>query len=257
MYYCCGMSDRGSVRDHNEDAFMINKTVMTAKTLESSIRRPFIAAVADGVAGEAKGEVASQLALKLLSGVRPARKTDYRKKILDIHRRIRKYGITHDNARNMQTTLCALAVDGEGRHYAINVGDSRLYRLRGGAITQISTDQSLVQLLSGKAHITSEEKLKNINSHIILPVLGNLSDDPDPQIIPIEPMEYGDLILICSDGLSDYLSVSEFEEILALPSRLPKRLARLIDKAIENGSPDNITVLAVTVTEDRVSENRG
>lgn len=246
MYYCCGMSDRGRVRDHNEDAFMINRTVMTAETLETSVRGPFIAAVADGVAGEAKGELASKMALKLLSGVRPAKKTDYRKKILDIHRHIRKYGITHENSSNMQTTLCALAVDSDGRHYAINVGDSRLYRMRGGNIKQISTDQSLVQMLHGNGNITSEEKLKSLNSHIILPVLGNTSDDPDPQIIPIEPIEYGDLILICSDGLSDYLSAGEFEEILALPAKLPKRLSMLIDRALQNGSPDNITVLAVS-----------
>lgn len=255
MYYCCGMSDTGSVRDHNEDAFMINKTVMNTSQLESSLQYPFIIAVADGVAGEAKGEVASKMALKMLSGVRPSGKTDYRKKVLNIHRKIRKYGITHERSENMQTTLCALAVDEKGGHYVINVGDSRLYRVRSGSIRQISTDQSLVQMLYGDRRISFEEKLKHKNSHVILPVLGNTSADPEPQIIPIEPLEYGDIILICSDGLSDYLTQGEFEEILALPLKLPKRLSILTQTAIKNGSPDNITVLAVSLYED-VSERQ-
>ena len=55
MYYCCGITDTGSVRDHNEDAFLINKLVLSQASLESNIKAPFIVAVADGVGGEASG----------------------------------------------------------------------------------------------------------------------------------------------------------------------------------------------------------
>ena len=57
----------------------------------------------------------------------------------------------------------------------------------------------------------------------------------------------GDIIIICSDGLSDYITTGEFEEILAMPMRLPKRLRRLIDAAMDNGSTDNITVVGISV----------
>ncbi|MBQ8568108.1 MAG: serine/threonine-protein phosphatase [Oscillospiraceae bacterium] len=246
MYYCCGITDTGCVREHNEDAFMINRTVMSDNNLESSLKGPFIVAVADGVAGEADGDVASKMALKMLSDIRPTRRTDFKKKIMDIHRKLRKYGEKHRRSSNMQTTLCALAVDEKGSHSVINVGDSRLYRMRNGSLKQLSTDQSLVQMLYADGRISYEERLYHKNRNIIFPVLGNNSSDPDPQVIPIEPMEHGDLILICSDGLSDYITKGEFEEILSLPLKLPKRLAKLTETAMKNGSPDNITVLAVS-----------
>ena len=252
MYYCCGISDRGNIRDHNEDAFLINRKVMSKSVLESNLTSPFIVAVADGVAGEAKGEVASRLALEMLAGVRRFGKTDYRKKVMDIHNKLKRYGKSHRNHENMQTTLCALAVDSKGRHQLINVGDSRLYFMRGGYLRQLSTDQSLVQVLYSEGHITAEEKFKHINRNLILPVLGSTSSDPAPQVVPIEPMQYGDTILICSDGLSDYLTKGEIEEILAMPLKLPKRLSKLVDAAMENGSPDNITVLAVSSIDDGI-----
>ena len=92
MYYCCGITDVGTVRDHNEDAFLINKIVMDKAMLESELHTPFITAVADGVGGEAGGEVASRLALNLLCALKPAENTDYEKKILDIHYALRKNG---------------------------------------------------------------------------------------------------------------------------------------------------------------------
>ena len=250
MYYCCGITDTGCVRDHNEDAFLINRNVVTEARNETNLKYPFIVAVADGVAGEADGEVASSMALKMLSGIRPNKKTDYKKKVMNIHNKLRNSGMTHEKSANMQTTLCALAVDGDGSHHIINVGDSRLYRLRNGCIKQLSTDQSLVQMLYANGRITHEEKLYHKHRNIIFPVLGNLASDPEPQIIEIDPIQYGDVILICSDGLSDYLTQGEFEEIMALPLRLSKRLSKLTETAKKNGSPDNITVLAVSNTVD-------
>ncbi len=246
MYYCCAFSDTGNVREHNEDAFLIDKKVRTDSGLENSFRHSFIVAVADGVAGENSGEIASRMALKMLSGVRPKEKTDYREKILDIHRRIRRYGIKHNGAKNMQTTLSAFAVDNAGNHIGVNVGDSRIYRYRSGRIRQLSADQSVIQSALGKRKISILDKSGNPYSHMILPVIGNTACDPEPQIIPIESMEQGDIILICSDGLSDYITDGEFEEILALPIKLPKRLKKLAETAMKNGSADNITVLAVS-----------
>ena len=248
LYYCCGISDKGAVREHNEDAYLVNKIVLSQAQMESDVSAPFITAVADGVGGEASGEIASRMALELLSGVKFGKKVDLRAKLLAIHAKLRRYGITHGSSANMQTTLCALAVDENGRAFVANVGDSRMYRCRGGIIRQLSTDQSLVQLLYEQGKITQEEKKTHAQRNVIFPVLGNISDDPDPMITEIEGgIKKGDIIIICSDGLSDHITAGEFEEILALPMRLPKRLRRLVDTAIDNGSTDNITVVGVSV----------
>jgi len=248
LYYCCGISDKGAVRSHNEDAYLVNKIVMSHAQVESEINHPFIAAVADGVGGEASGEIASRMALELLSGVRVGKKVDLRAKLMSIHNRLKRYGITHGGSANMQTTLCALAVDDSGRAFSVNVGDSRMYRYRDGVITQLSTDQSLVQMLYEQGKITDEEKKTHSQKNVIFPVLGNISDDPDPCVSEIEGgIVKGDIIIICSDGLSDFITRGEFEEILSLPMRLPKRLRRLADTAIDNGSTDNVTVVGVSV----------
>lgn len=250
MYYCCGITDKG-VRQNNEDAYLINKIVPDKAQMESDIRPPFITAVADGVGGEAAGEVASHLALELLSSVRFGKRVSLRSKIMTIHTKLRRFGLTHGGTLNMQTTLCALAVDEEERAYAVNVGDSRLYRYRGGVLQQLSTDQSLVQMLYEQGKITREEQRTHAERNVIFPVLGNIADDPDPQITEIEGgIRPGDLIIICTDGLSDYVTPGQFEEILALPMRLPKRLRRLVDAAIENGSPDNITAVGLLAAND-------
>ena len=83
-------------------------------------------------------------------------------------------------------------------------------------------------------------------------MLGSLSEDPKPQIMPIEGgLLHGDVILMCSDGLSDNLTNGEFEDILAQPKKLPKRLADLVERAVKNGSRDNITAVAVTCFSDK------
>lgn len=246
MFYCCGITDVGTSRDHNEDAFLINHKVTTSSKIEDKAEAPMVAAVADGVAGESSGEVASRLALVQLSALKPSPKVDYREKLLAIHRILQKHGISH-KSENMQTTLCALAAEPDGKVIMMNIGDSRMYLYRGGIIKQLSRDQSLVQMLYEQGHITPEQRMHHARKNVILPVLGNLSADPEPQIEEIEGrLSHGDIIVICTDGLSDHLTTGEFEDILAQPKRLPLRLADMIERAKANGSSDNITVVGIT-----------
>lgn len=247
MYYCCGITDKGSVRDHNEDAFLIGKTVVTDDKAEFNMEPPFIAAVADGVGGEACGEVASRYVLEMARDIRISCGADYVKPVLDIHRGLRRYGMMRSNP-NMQTTFCGLVIDDEGSAAIINVGDSKLFRYRGGIIRQLSRDQSLVQILYEQGEITAEEKKKHIHRNVILPVMGNAEEDPDIAVTPIAGgIIPGDLILICSDGLSDYITTGDFEDTLARPIKLPKRLAMLKELAVKGGSADNITVVGVSI----------
>ena len=157
MFYCCGITNKGN-RDHNEDALMIHKAYITEGTLEEHIPSPFIAAVADGVAGEQAGELASSLCLRLLSNIKYNHTTDLKERINDVHEVLVQYGLENGAYLNMQTTLCGVAIDENDRITTFNVGDSRLYRYRNAMIRQLSRDQSLVQLLYEKGTITSNDE---------------------------------------------------------------------------------------------------
>ncbi len=245
MYYCCGITDKG-VMKHNEDAYMIDGKVMTEGSIDCMVREPFIAAVSDGVSGENSGEFASEMCLELMSRVDYSSGVDLEETVMSVHDQLARIGSAKSSTHNMQATLCAVAIDEDEYLHTINVGDSRMYRYRGGDIKQISKDQSLVQMLFDEGTITEKEKATHIHKNIIFPVMGNVSSEPQPDIRDLnEIMKYGDVLLICSDGLSDYVSPTDMEDILALPAKLPRRLQKLVKLAIDNGSPDNITIVAL------------
>ncbi len=251
MYYCCAITDKG-IRENNEDALLIHRTVLTEGVTECLAAPPFLAAVADGVSSEQCGEIASEMCLRLLRDVEYSSEVDLKDVLAEIHRKLTEYSSQQDETANMQTTLCGIAVDEyEGLH-TINVGDSRLYRYRSGRLQQLSRDQSLVQLLYEEGSITKEEKQNHKHRNIIFPVLGNLSSTPDFDVRNNdECVQFGDVLLICSDGLSDYVSTDEMEEILAAPKPLVRRLRLLTDLALENGSTDNITIITLMRMADK------
>ncbi len=245
MYYCCAMTEKG-VRENNEDALLIHRTVLTEGVTECTVSAPFLAAVADGVSSEHCGELASSMCLNLLREVKYSSKLDLKETLREIHGFLTDYSCRHEETANMQTTLCGIAIDEYEGIHTINIGDSRLYRYRSGRLVQLSRDQSLVQRLYEEGAITKEERQHHWQRNIIFPVLGNLSSSPDYDVRDIdECVQFGDLLLICSDGLSDYVSTDEMEEILAMPKPLVRRLRLLADLALENGGTDNITIIAL------------
>ncbi len=250
MYYCCGITEKGNM-PHNEDALLIGHTVSDGGAVEQTLEPPFICAVSDGVSGELSGELASRMCLEQLRDIKYGKRVKLEKKLIEIHRRLAEYGDEHEETRNMQATLCGIAVDENDRINFINVGDSRLYRYRSGKLRQISRDHSLVQMLYEEGSITNEERRTHIHRNIIFPVLGNLRSEPKIDVEPIEGgMQFGDILLLCTDGLSDYISRIGIEEILELPKSLQVRLKMLVDKALANGCADNITVIAVVYCEE-------
>lgn len=249
MYYCCGITEKG-VMPHNEDAMLIGKNVTDSGASDQMLDTPFIVAVSDGVSGELSGELASRMCLEHLRDVKYNRKTRLKQKILEIHRKLADYSTENPDMHNMQATLCGIAVDEQNNIHTINVGDSRLYRYRGGRLRQISRDQSLVQLLYEEGSITQEERRTHVHRNIIFPVLGNLSSEPEIEVLPLEDgIKYGDILLLCTDGLSDYLSPLDIQEVLELPKSLPQRLEMLINKALDKKCEDNITIIAVVYCE--------
>lgn len=251
MYLCCAITDRG-VRPHNEDALLLYKTVLTEGITESRLTAPFLVGVADGVSGERSGELASATCMEMLKNISFNSRTDLDSKLMEIHQTLTEMGSENTENQNMQTTLCALGIDENEMLHTINVGDSRLYRYRNGCLIQLSRDQSLVQMLYEEGSITRAERETHKQKNIIFPVLGNLNSLPIFDIQEHEErIEFGDVLLLCSDGLSDYVTSPEMEEILAMPKALARRMQLLVELALENGSTDNITVIAITRTGKR------
>lgn len=245
MFYCCGITDKG-IKSHNEDALLIHRKILHKGSMEFYLTAPFIAAVCDGVSGEKSGEIASKLCLENLKCIKYTHETDLLQVVDSIHSNILKKSLRRRKHLNMQTTLCAIAVDEDNNILSLNIGDSRLYLYKNASLKQISKDQSLVQMLCDEGRITAYEKRKHSHRNLIFPVIGNKDSKPYAELKPImDGQAFGDLFLLCTDGLTDYLSNSDIEDILSMPLHLSKRLRKLVDTSIENGCKDNISVVAV------------
>lgn len=229
---------------HNEDALLIGQDVLTDGSLEKNLNPPFILAVSDGVSGENAGELASAMCLDILKGTEDLHQNELADGIMKIHHKLADFSRDNSETNNMQATLCGIAVGEDGSVISFNVGDSRLYKFRAGELRQLSRDQSLVQLLYEKGEITYEERKTHVHRNIIFPVLGNVKDLPKVDTCEAS-LDFGEVLIICTDGLSDYVSSADILDIMERPKNLAVRLDLLVRKAIENGANDNISVVAV------------
>jgi protein phosphatase len=242
-----GYTGAGRKEGQNEDAFLLGRNVTDDGALELEVKNfPVVAAVADGVSGETSGEVASKAALEVLSGVKINSKTDYAEVILSIHRFLKMQG-TLKGLSNMQTTLNASVFLSEKSGVIVNVGDSRAYLWRGGELSQLTKDQSLAQILFEAGQLSKAQKEKFLHKNVILPALGNMTADPTPDVYDMPELLPGDVILMCTDGFSDFVPLPDAEYIMSLPERLPERLEKLYKRALMGGSKDNITVVGVSI----------
>lgn len=247
MYYCCGISDKG-VMPHNEDALMMNDAVLTYGSEKCSIEPPFILAVADGVSGECAGELASAMCLDMVKEITDFQRDSIEDRITEIHEKLAEFSRNDSESRNMQTTLCGIAVDADGMITSFNAGDSRLYRFHDGCLEQLTRDQSLVQLLYEEGKITPEERRTHARRNIIFPVIGNIKDSPKIEIRDVpEITENSDILMLCTDGLSDYLSDDEIKEILERPENLCEKLDIFVETALKNGGADNISIILASL----------
>ena len=229
-------SDTGRRRRRNEDNYVV---------------APPLFAVADGMGGAQAGEVASQLAASALEagdsdGLEGTRRIDAL--IQEANRRIFDRASTDPSASGMGTTMTVALV--EGMTVAIgHVGDSRAYLVRGEQMEQLTDDHSLVNELLKSGKLSEEEAQVHPQRSVITRAVGT---DPDVDVdgFTIEA-EDGDIILICSDGLSDMV---EDEEILELVHRnrddLDKAVKTLVAAANRGGGEDNITAVAFRISTD-------
>lgn len=226
----------GLQREHNEDSLLLRPDAG-------------VFAVADGLGGHNAGEVASELAMRILDA-----QCDYKPLIERLPRTLYKVveeandaiyrsAQSADSLRGMGTTLSAIWFCGE-RVVVGHVGDSRVYRLRQGVLMQLSEDHTLLAeairdgLSSGKAHAL-------IPNNIITRAVG-VRRRVAPMLASCS-VQAGDRFLLCSDGLSDVVSEALLRKRLALWPEPDQAASTLVEDALAAGGPDNITAIVIDV----------
>ena len=238
----CGLSDVGLLRRKNQDLWL---------------QLPFMGfyALADGMGGHNAGEVAAAEAMAALLAAAPglladaadadAAQVSLVQLVHHVNQAVWKKSLSTPRCAGMGTTLCCLHLIG---NYAqiVNVGDSRLYRLRGGGLQQLTTDDSLFERLVAEGAFLREERARCDQRHVITRAIGlspllELSSQR-------EVVHDGDRFLLCSDGLTDMLSKEEITEELLKEQPITDQVEALISAAKQRGGHDNITLLLIAVT---------
>ena len=245
-----GLSDIGLNRANNEDVWV-------------ALPEIGFFALADGMGGHQAGEVAAKEAIEhLCFSIRnfspslspPDLVPAFRKAIEKANRRVYELGRELALLSGMGTTLCCLYWTPEAVIYC-HVGDSRIYRLRGGKLELLTQDHSLfARFLARFKHLGEEPRSPYPYKHVITRAVGT-SRKANPEIA-IATHEPGDLFLLCSDGLSDVLELRDIEKILEHSPSLEESAAHLIEKAKIKGSSDNITVLLVNQHANHLSRQQ-
>jgi PPM family protein phosphatase len=240
-----GLTDAGKVRQNNEDALLVG---------EGEDETLFV--VADGIGGFEAGEVASSLAVDVLKDLPPGE--SFKAAIGEANRRIVAAGRGDEKLSGMGTTVVAIrfgGTQGEPVAEVAHVGDSRAYLMRGGDMKPITEDHSLVAELVRSGDLTRDQAAEHPQKNLITRALGADEEvDVDTAVLPIEA---GDRILLCSDGLSDMVSEAGISEILADSPDDPERAARvLLSAALDAGGNDNITIVVVDVKEQPAADVR-
>jgi PPM family protein phosphatase len=228
-------SDRGRIREGNEDSYVASGS---------------LAAVADGMGGAQAGEVASATAADELRGLQDGGpwRTDrsagdaLKEAVLEANRRIREMAAGDKSLEGMGTTVTALLEDGDVVHLA-HVGDSRAYLLRGGELSQLTEDHTLVQELVKQGKLRPEDAKRHPQGSIITRALGADADlQVDTATFKIVP---GDRLLLCTDGLTAVVDPTTIRNVLLRTRDAQQAAERLVAMANEQGGPDNVTVVVL------------
>ena len=227
-------TDTGRQRKDNED---------------NAFARPPLFVVADGMGGAQAGEVASQIAIEAFQAGLPESGTPEKRlaeRARDANRRIYEISSTEHDRAGMGTTLTAVYVD-DAELAVAHVGDSRAYLFRDGELGRLTQDHTLVEELLRRGKLTEEQAAEHPQRSIITRALG-----VDPEV-DVDTRTYkaraGDVVLLCSDGLTSMISEKEVSAILRQEPDLDRAAERLIAEANEAGGRDNITVILFRLEE--------
>lgn len=234
------LSERGR-REHNEDSYYIPADGHTA-----------LAAVADGMGGHKAGSTASTLAIEtLVSDIERGGESDPERLILRAVRAANAAVYAKSKSgtgfSGMGTTL-VLALPLEGRYVAANIGDSRLYHYSNGELRRVSRDHSYVEELVEAGYITREQAASHPRRNVITRAVGT---DPDERAdIFKSSWKRGDVLMLCTDGLSGTLTDEDMCRVLREEEDINAACRRLVEEALYGGSTDNISVVLVLNEEE-------
>ena len=254
---CCFLTDVGKLRKNNEDNFYCNGNYkenpddLVYEKIDL-IYGGGIFAVCDGMGGEEYGEKASLLAVETL---KEFEETDINKtideyvnaaneKICDL--------ITENNGTRSGTTL-ALVYIKDGYANCYNIGDSRIYLIRNKKIQQISEDHTRSMQMIKMGILTKEQAMNHKDRHVLTQHMGIFPDELIIQAYKSEPIKIKnkDVILLCSDGLTDMVSDDEIINIICNDMSSEESAELLIKAALENGGKDNVTVGVIKNIEEK------
>jgi protein phosphatase len=262
-YYA--LTDRGRTRDHNEDTFLIADLATAVPVRDSHMEnllvgeRGALYLVADGMGGAAAGEVASEMAATSIhrylvdtwrsdphvSETTFATRLREAVELANLH--IHNYAREHPEVRGMGTTVTVAGI-WHDHLYLAQIGDSRGYLVRNGHASQLTRDQSLTQRLVDVGELTEEQAEASERRNIILQALG-----PDALVkvdVSWQALQRDDVLIICSDGLSNLVRRDDIAKIVADDPDLATVCHSLVALANERGGPDNITVVAARFDGD-------
>lgn len=233
-------SDVGQVRTGNEDSYYAGEAVI---------------AVADGMGGHVGGEIASSRALgpiEQLDGTShpsaEAASEALGEAIAEANRLVLDQGEANPELSGMGTTLTAAMIR-EGRLHVAHVGDSRAYLLRGGELTQLTSDHTLVEQMVRNGQISRAEAAVHPHRSVLTRAIGVDRAIEVDTLTPV-PLQPGDQVLLCSDGLTGPLDEGELTRLLGEHDDGEQTVQALIDAANDAGGPDNITVVLLRVDSD-------
>lgn len=236
----------GLIRQNNEDSFLI--------------RDPYLLVVADGMGGEAAGEIASRGTLKAFEAATHSLRHRGEKNALEVlvsafmkaNSHVFNMAEKNQEYAGMGTTLTAVYFPDNQQGYCCHVGDSRLYLYHAGELRQLTEDHTFVAELVRKGIISHEEALQHPKRHMLVKAVGVYED------VLVDSFQFlvapGDIVLLCSDGLSDMVKDMELEELIRQEHDVEKIADSLLEAALNNGGRDNITLLVGMMEEEEVAE---
>lgn len=239
------MTDRGKVRLHNEDngGIFINPVGQR------------LAIVADGMGGHRAGDVASGMTINHLKElwvaapkVLTAEEAEnwLKKAVIEVNQQLFQHSLNNTECEGMGTTIVA-AICTEIFASVVNIGDSRCYILNESGFKQLTEDHSLVNELVRSGQISREDAEHHPRKNVLLRALG--TEDSVEMDLKTITFEEGDALLLCSDGLSNKLSLDEMGSILTNDLTLEEKAAEFISRANLYGGEDNITLAIVEYQE--------
>ena len=261
-----GVSHVGRVREANEDHFVIASLQRSVHLRQTNLDdhlplerlcgpMAYLYGVADGVGGGAGGRVASGVAVATMveylsetvgsyHGVAPGREQEFldplREAVQRAHDRLLRDAGAHDDPGPATTLTLALLV--WPRVFLVHVGDSRAYHLRTGELRALTRDQTIGAYLVAEQTLSEQQAERAGLNDVLASALGAADMNPVVGVLELEP---GDVLLLCTDGLTKHLGEPEIAAVLGEGGDVGTRCRRLVELALADGGRDNVTVVVV------------